>query len=42
MLILLCILILCPARPAAASDVTISYYYRQEQDPNIPNTLLVG
>ena len=42
MLILFYILAFCPAFPASASDVTISYYYRQEQDPNIPNTLIVG
>ena len=42
MLILFCILAFCPAFTASSSDVTISYYYRQEQDPNIPNTLIVG
>ncbi|MBR6090192.1 MAG: hypothetical protein IKP86_09685, partial [Anaerolineaceae bacterium] len=28
--------------PCAASDVTISYYYRSEKDPQIPGYLYVG
>lgn len=36
---IICLLtVLC----AAASDVTISYYYRPEQNPEIPNRLYVG
>lgn len=37
-----CFFLLAAALPCPASDVTISYYYRQEPNPDIPNRLYVG
>lgn len=42
MFIGLILLALFIALPVAASDVTLSYYYRPEQDPDMPGTLYVG
>lgn len=42
LLVVLCLFFMLALQVCDASDVTISYYYRPPQDPNIPNKLYVG